>query len=122
MISFYKHACSNNNSCVSGDLGSVGVREVGISFPFLSALLAGLLLQHMLHASVCFASCNRSNPSVLVAGKSHSQTEILVNTSTHLKKRQPLKNNGIYCATFTVVILQRPETSITAASPECSTA
>ena len=49
----------------------------GISFPLLSALLSGLLLQHTLHASVCFAGCKRSDPSVLAAGKWHSRTEIL---------------------------------------------
>ena len=47
-INFYKHMRSNNNGCISADLSSVGVREVGISFPLLSTLLAGLLLQHTL--------------------------------------------------------------------------
>ena len=55
------------------------------------ALLPGLLLQHTLHASVCFAGCKHSNPSVLVAGKWHSRTEILANTSTHLEKKQKQK-------------------------------
>ena len=32
-LNFYKHVCSSNNSCISADLGSVDVREVGISFP-----------------------------------------------------------------------------------------
>ena len=56
-LNFYKHAGGNHNGCVLVDLGSVGVSEFGISFP-LSVLLAGLLLQHMLHTSVCFVSCN----------------------------------------------------------------
>ena len=83
-LNFYKHMRFGSYSgipilsCVSPDLGSVCVREVGILFP-LSALLAGLLLQHTLHASVCFVSCNRPDPNVLVAGKSRSWTEILVN-------------------------------------------
>ena len=72
---------------VLDDLSSVGVREVGISFLLLRNLLVGLLLQHMLHGSVCFASCNHYNPSVLVAGKLCSRNEILVNTSTHLEKK-----------------------------------
>ena len=106
-LSFYKHTRSNNNSCLSGNLGSAVVRDVGISFLLLSALLAGLLLQRTLH-SICFASCNHSDPSVLAAGKSHSQTEILANTSTHPEKtKQLLKNNGTYSATFTVVILNK---------------
>ena len=79
-LSFYKHV----RSCVSADLGSVSVSEVGLLFLLLSALLVGLLFQHMLHPSFCFVSCNHSNPSVLVAGKTHSQTEILGNTGTHL--------------------------------------
>ena len=95
-------------SCVLVNLGSIDVREVGISFQLLSTLLAGLLLQHTLHASVYFVSCNRSDPSVLVAGKSRSRTEIRANTGTHLeKKKQHLKNNGTYTATFTVVILHK---------------
>ena len=48
--------------CVLADLGSVGGREVGMLFQLLSALLAGLFLQHTLHASVYFASCNCSDP------------------------------------------------------------
>ena len=69
-------------------------------FLLLSALLAGLLLQHMLHASVCFTSCNCSDPSVLVAEKSRSQTEILMNTGTHLKKKNAASEehwNLLYC-------------------------
>ena len=51
----------------------------------------------MIHASVSFVSCNRSDPSVLVAEKSRSRTEILANTGTHLKKnKQTLKSNGTY--------------------------
>ena len=102
-LNFYKHARSNNNSCVSADLSSVGVREVGISFPLFSALLAGLLCwlacfsNTMLHTFVCFTSCNCSDPSVLVAGKSHSRTEILVNTGTHLKN----SSKSLECAMFT---------------------
>ena len=38
-------------------------------FRFLSALLCGLLLQHKLHASICFVGCKHSDPSVLAAGK-----------------------------------------------------
>ena len=72
-LNFYKHT---------------PVREVSVSFSVFSALLDGLLLQHTLHASVCFASCNRSDLSVLVAGKSRSRTEILANTSTYLEKQQ----------------------------------
>ena len=74
-------------------LSPVGVREVGILFPLLSALLPGLLLQHTLHASDCFASCNRSDPSVLVAGKLRSRTEILANTGTYLEKKTKKKNS-----------------------------
>ena len=126
------HARSNNSnveqqhshilSCVPADIGSVCVREVGISCPLLSALLAGLRLQqHMLHAFVCFASCNRSDPSVLAAKKSRSQTDSeywRIPVLKWNKKKQLLKNNGTYSATFTVVILYiSPETSITAASP-----
>ena len=87
-LDFYKQACSNNNGSVLADLGSVGVWEVGISFPLFSALLPGLLLQHTLHASVCFAGCKRLDPSLLVAGKWHSWTEILVNTGTFLIKKK----------------------------------
>ena len=80
-------------------------------FLLLSTLLAGLLLQHMLHASVCFTSCKCSNPSVLVAEKSHSQTKILMNTGTHLekkqskkKKKQLLKSTGTCSTAFTVTL------------------
>ena len=104
---FYKHMSSNNNSCVSANLGSVGVREVGISFPLLSALLTGLLLQHMLHTSVCFVSYNCSDPSVLVAGKSCSQTEILANTCAHLEKTKKTASVEQWNLSFTVVILHR---------------
>ena len=89
-------------------LSSVGVREVGISFLLLSNLLVGLLLQHTLHTSVCFVSCNHFDPSVLVAGKLCSWNEILANTSTHLeKKTQLLKKKGTYSTTFTVDILHK---------------
>ena len=46
----------------------------------------------------------------IAAGKARSQTEILANTCTHLEKiikKQLLKSNGTYSATFTVVILHR---------------
>ena len=74
------------------------------------------------HGSVCFVGCKRSDPSVLVAGKWHSQTEILAKTGTHLDQKkntkkkksqqqqnitQLLKNNGTYSATFNVVILHK---------------
>ena len=107
-LNVYKHTRSNN-CCPCpyllriGHFSSVGVKEVGISFPLLSALFAGLLLQHTLHASVCFASCNCPDLSVLVAGKSRSRTKVLV---LILKKK---KNNGTYSATFTVVILHKAE-------------
>ena len=84
-LNCYKHARFGSYSgipilsCVSPVLASVCVREVGILFPLLSALLAGLTPQHTLHASVCFVSCNRPDPNVLVTGKSCSWTEILVN-------------------------------------------
>ena len=104
-LNFYKQARSNNNCSVLADLSSVGVWEVGTSFPLLSTLLPGWLLQYTLHASVCFAGCKHSNPSVLPAGKWRSQTEILMNTGTHLeKKKLLLKNNETYSAAFTVVI------------------
>ena len=61
--------------CVLADLSSVRDREVGTSFLLLSVLLAGLLHQHTLHTSVCLASYNRPDPSVLVAEKSRSQSE-----------------------------------------------
>ena len=61
--------------CILADLSSVGDREVGMLFLLLSTLLPGLLLQHMLHASVCFTSCNRSDPSVLATGKWRIRTE-----------------------------------------------
>lgn len=48
-----------------------------------------------------FTSCNHSNPSVLVAGKLHSQTKILANTGTHLEGKQLLKNIGTYSAIYT---------------------
>ena len=83
----YMHHKLCGHGCISADLSSFGVSEVGILFLLLSAPLAGLLLQHTLHASFCFVSCNHFNPSVLVAGKSHSQAEILANTSTHRKKK-----------------------------------
>ena len=86
-INSYKQVHSNNNGSISADLGSVSVREVGISF---CALLPGLLLQYMLHASVCFMGCKRSDLSVLAARKWHSWTEILANTSTHLEKKSQL--------------------------------
>ena len=59
---------------LSAKLGSVGIREVGIrevgiSLLHLSAMLAGLLLQHTLHTSVWFMRCNRYDPRVLVAWK-----------------------------------------------------
>ena len=101
-------------SWVSDNLGSVGVREVGISLHLFSALLAGLLLQHTLHASVYFVSCNRSDPSVLVAWKSHSRTEILA--STHLEKKSSFWRTmelilppSLLCSYYT-----KTETSITA--------
>ena len=90
-----------------GHLSSVGVKEVSISFPLLSALLAGLLLQHMLHTSVGFVSCNRFDPSVLVAGKSRSWAKVLVLVLKKKQKQQLLKKNGTYSATFTVVILHK---------------
>ena len=92
-------------------LCSVGVKEVGISFPLLSALLAGLLLQHTLHTSVCYVSCNRSDPSVLVAGKSRSRAKILVLVLK--KKKQLLKKNGLPHSLL--LYYTRPETSITSA-------
>ena len=62
----------------------------------------------MLHTSVCFADCKRSDPSLLAAGKWCSWTEILANTSTQLeKKNSVLTNNGTYSAAFTVVILHK---------------
>ena len=93
-LNFYKHARSNNNGCISADLGSVGVSKVGLLFLLLSAMLVGLLLQHMLHPYFCFVSCNHSDPSVLVAGKTHSQTEILANTSTHFEKQKQKQKNS----------------------------
>ena len=81
-LNFYKHAHSNNKLHID----SVGVSEVSVSFLLFSALFAGLLLQQTLHTYVCFTSCNHSDPSVLVAGKSCSWTEILENTSAHLEK------------------------------------
>ena len=63
-------------------------------FRFLAALLPWLASPHTLHGSVCFVDCKRSDPSVLVAGKWHNRTEILLNT-------------GTYSATFTVVILHK---------------
>jgi len=124
-LNLYKHACSNNIknatvlyprsgnfaltlssgililSCILADLGSVGVREVGISFLLLSALLAGLLLQHTLHTSVCFTSCNCSDPSVVVAGKSSSLGIRLLLSLSELCKSyehhtKPLRDNGWY--------------------------
>ena len=108
-LNFYKQAHSNNNGSVLADLGSVGVWEVGISFPLLSALLPGLLLQHKLHASICFAGCKRSNPSVLAAGKWRSRTEILAfigsmsmcPITTTPTKSHPHKFN--YCNLFFVM-------------------
>ena len=87
-LNFYKQARSNKNGSVLADLGSVSVWEVGISFPLLTALLPGLLLQHMFHASICFVGCKRSDPSVLAAGKWRSQPEILANTGTDLEKKK----------------------------------
>ena len=60
-LNFYKPAHSNNNGSVLADLGSVGVWEVGISFPFLSALLPGVLLQHTLDAYNITAGAKRVN-------------------------------------------------------------
>ena len=71
-------------------------------------------VSNMFHASISFASCNRSDPSVLVARKWCGQTEILANTGTQMKKTQLLKNNGAYYATF----ICSQETYITTASPE----
>ena len=90
-------------------LCSVGVKEVGILFPLLSALLAGLLLQHTLHTSICFASCNRSDPSVLVAGKSLSRAKILVFVSKEKRKMELLLPPSL------LLFYTRPETSITSA-------
>ena len=85
-------------SCVLADYGPVSVREVGISFSLLSALLAGLLLQHTLHTSVCFESCNRSDPSVLVAKS----------CVVGLKYwRIPVLISETYSATFSIVILHK---------------
>ena len=86
-------------SCVPADIGSVGVREVGISCPLLSALLACF-------STTCFtprfALRVATDPSVFVARKSRSRTELLANTSPQIKKKQLLKNNITYSATFTV--------------------
>ena len=65
-LNFFKQACCNNKL----RLGSVSVSEVRISFLLFIALLAALLPQQTLHASVCFTNCNRSDPSALAAGKS----------------------------------------------------
>ena len=71
---------------------------VYISLPLFSALLTGLLLQHTLDASVRFASCNRSDPSVLVAGKSLSRTETLANTDTQLEKKTACEEQwNLFC-------------------------
>ena len=53
----------------------------------------------------CFASCNRSDSSVLVAAKSRRRIPLLILK----KKQQLLKNNVTYSAiyTFTVVILRK---------------
>ena len=89
-----KHTRSNNDSCTSVDLGSVGVRKVGISFSLLSALLAGLLLQHTLHASICFSSCNQLGSHVvrLKYWWYSSWKKILANKQN---PPQLLKNNSI---------------------------
>ena len=115
-FNFYKHVRSNNSNVEQRHSHTqlrisqsrlCRCQRSWYSCPLLSAMLAGLRLQHMLHTSVCFASCNRSDPSVLVARKSRSRTEILANTGTQMKKNQLLKNNGTYSATFTVVILYK---------------
>ena len=101
-------------------LCSVGVKEVGISFPLLSALLAGLLLQHTLHASVCFTSCNHSDPSVLAAGKSRSRAKILVLVLN--KTNNNNNNNNSFWRKMELILppslllyYTRPKTSITSA-------
>ena len=74
------------------------------------------LAQQTLHASVCFASCNHPDPSVLVAGKSRSRTEILANTGTHLGKPSFWRAMELILPP-SLLYYTRPETSITAASP-----
>ena len=93
-------------SCVSADLGSVGVREVGISFPLFSALLADWLLKHTLHFTPPFARrvATALIPVPLregngVVGLKYWQIPVLI-----LKL---LKNNGTYATTFTVAILHK---------------
>ena len=56
---------------------------------------------------MCFAKCNCSDPSVLVAWKSRGWTKVLVLIVK--KKTQLLKKDGTYSATFTAVILHKAE-------------
>ena len=85
---------------ISNDLSSVGVWGNYIQLPLLSDCLVALLLQHTLHASIGFTSCNLSNPSVLVAGKFCNCSEVLQNIGTHTDQKQRLKHNGVYFITL----------------------
>ena len=57
--------------CISANLGSVNIGEVGMYLALLGLLLAGLLL-YTLHTLVRFTSCHRFDCSVLATGKSRS--------------------------------------------------
>ena len=90
---------------ISANLGSVNISEVGMYLALLGLQLAGLLLC-TLHTLVRFASCHRSDCSVLAAGKSRSK--ILLNIHLEIAAGYEL-----FCHLRCCV---RPQTFITAAS------
>ena len=95
-----------------GHLSSVGVKEVSISFPLLSALLAGLLLQHMLHTSVCFASCNHFDLGSRVVGLKYwysSWKKTKNNNNSFWRKMELILPPSL------LLYYTRPKTSITSA-------
>ena len=98
-LNFYKQPRSNNNGNVLADLGSVGVWEVGISFPLLSALLPGFSNTRL---TLPFAlwDASASIPVSLrlgngIVGLKYWRIPVLILKN----KTQLLKNNGTYSAT-----------------------
>ena len=93
-------------SCIPADIGSVGVRKVGVLCPLLSALLvvsntrfkplfASRVATTLIPVSLWLGS--------RAVGLKYWRTPVF----KCLKNKQLLKNNGTYSPTFTVVLLHK---------------
>ena len=116
-LNFYKHVhviIASYQQMLALSVSEKLVYHFRILALHLSALLVGLLLQLTLYTSVCFMSCNRSDPGVILAGKLHSRTEIVANTGTHLEKNQAFEEQWNLFCHLHCYSTQGRETSITA--------